>query len=165
MKKLAQVLKALAGALLLIGVLLTFAAVIARRVFNNSIIWSEEAVRYMFIWMFFLAMPICTMKGEHIALDILGTHIHGRAKSIYLIIVEVICIVLDIAIVKLGFPYALGNMNQKSAALHIPYGYINIAIPIGALLMIIFSIYRIYLLATGKVDPEAASEDGKEEQQ
>lgn len=146
MKKLSKVLQNIAGALLLVGVLLTFAAVIARRVFNNSIIWSEEMVRYMFIWMFFLGMPICTMKGEHIALDITATKIHGEAKRIYLIIIEAICVVLDVAIAYLGVPFAINNMNQKSAALHIPYGYVNMAIPVGAALMAIFSIHRIYRL-------------------
>jgi len=45
MKTLTNILKNIAGAILLVGVLVTFAAVVARRVFNNSIIWSEEFIR------------------------------------------------------------------------------------------------------------------------
>ncbi len=159
MKTLTNILKNIAGAILLVGVLIAFVAVIARRVFNNSIIWSEEFIRYSFIWMFFLAMPICTLKGSHLTLDLIPGKLHGQAKKILTIVIELICIAFDIVLVRLGFPFALGNMKQSSAALHIPYGYINMAIPVGACLMAIFSAYRIYQIVKGEVDLDNSSEE------
>ncbi len=159
MKTLTNILKSIAAAILLIGVIITFIAVIARRVFNNSIVWSEEFIRYAFIWMFFLAMPICTLKGSHLTLDLIPSRLHGGAKKGLTIAIELICIAFDIVLVILGFPFALGNVKQTSAALHIPYGYINIAIPVGALLMAIFSAYRIYQIVSGKIDLDASGEE------
>ncbi len=159
MKTLINILKNIAAAILLVGVLITFVAVIARRVFNNSIVWSEEFIRYSFIWMFFLAMPICTLKGSHLTLDLIPSRLHGNAKKILTIVIEVICIIFDIVLVRLGFPFALGNVKQTSAALHIPYGYVNLAIPVGALFMAIFSAYRIYQIATNKISLDADPEE------
>lgn len=159
MKTLTNILKNIAGAILLVGVLITFVAVIARRVFNNSIVWSEEFIRYSFIWMFFLAMPICTLKGSHLTLDLIPGHLHGQAKKILTIIIEAICIAFDIVLMYLGFPFALGNMKQTSAALHIPYGWINLAIPVGAALMALFSVYRIYLILKGEVNLDGDNEE------
>ena len=159
MKTLTNILKNIAAAILLVGVLVTFVAVIARRVFNNSIVWSEEFIRYAFIWMFFLAMPICTLKGTHLTLDLIPSRLHGNAKKWLTIVIELICIAFDIVLVVLGFPFALGNVKQTSAALHIPYGYVNLAIPVGALLMAVFSAYRIYQILTGKIDLDSAGEE------
>lgn len=159
MKTVSKILQNITAALLLAGVLIAFAAVVARYVLNNSIVWAEESIRYGFIWMFFLAMPITTMRGEHIALDLLPTHLHGAAKKYLAIVVEAICLVFNVAIVRYGIPYSLGNMKQKSAALHVPYGWINMAIPVGGALMALYSIWRIYGLATNKINLEAAAEE------
>ncbi len=163
MKVLANILKNIAAALLLIGVLVAFVAVVARRVFNNSIVWSEEFIRFAFIWMFFLAMPICTMLGEHLTLDLIPSHLHGNAKKILTIVIEIICCLFDLAVMYLGFPFALGN-KQSSAALHVPYSWINMAIPVGAALMLIFSLYRIYQIMKGEVQLDAQHEEGGEKE-
>jgi len=104
-------------------------------------------------------MPICTLKGSHLTLDLIPGHLHGQAKKILILIIEVICIVFDVVIMYLGFPFAMGNMKQTSAALHVPYGWINMAIPVGGCLMAIFSAYRIYQIVSGKIDLDSDGEE------
>lgn len=50
--------------LLLISMILVLGVqIIARYVFQNSLTWSEELVRYLFIWSSFLGVPYCINKG------------------------------------------------------------------------------------------------------
>lgn len=37
--------------------------IVSRYVFQNSLTWSEELVRYMFVWSAFLGIPFCIKHG------------------------------------------------------------------------------------------------------
>jgi C4-dicarboxylate transporter DctQ subunit len=52
-------------------VILTFGAVLSRFVFNFSIAWSEELVRYMFIWGAMFGASFAFKHGAHSGLPIL----------------------------------------------------------------------------------------------
>lgn len=122
---------------------LACAAVVFRYVLNNSIVWAEEIIRYLCIWIFFLTMFESTRCGSHLALDLLPAKLHGKPKAILDIVIEVFSIIFDCVIIRYGTQLAIVNMGQRSPALHIPYGLIYIAIPVGALLMGVFSAGRI----------------------
>jgi TRAP-type C4-dicarboxylate transport system permease small subunit len=131
--------------------LLTFASVFFRYILNDSIVWAEEVIRYAFIWMFFLSMPEVTRTASHIALDFIPTHLHGNLKIILDIIIEIINNVFLVLVVYYGMKITFVNMAQGSPALQIPYGCVYAAIPIGGVLMILFSIQRIYGILKSKL--------------
>ncbi|MEA4966076.1 MAG: TRAP transporter small permease [Oscillospiraceae bacterium] len=163
MRTLSKILRSAAAALLLSGVLLSFCAVIFRYVLNNSIVWSEEAIRYTFIWMFFLAMPEATRQGAHIALDLVSSKLHGKARLILDVVVEAVCVCFDCVLVYYGIIFSLQNMKQVTAAIGIPYGYINLAIPVGGFLMLLFSIRRIVMMLQHKRDEDMADFESEKE--
>lgn len=150
MKKFASVLVDIAAALFAFCVALAFVGVICRKGLNNSIVWSEEIIRYTFIWLFFLAMPEVTRTGGHLALDLLPMFLSDNAKRILFTVDEIVCIILDAFIIFYGIKISQLNMSQYSASLRIPYGWIYMAIPVGCTLMMLFSIRRIVLLVQGK---------------
>jgi len=43
--------------------------IVSRYVFQNSLTWSEELVRYMFVWSAFLGIPFCIKHGLSIKVD------------------------------------------------------------------------------------------------
>ena len=124
--------------------LLTFTSVFFRYVLNDSIVWAEEVIRYAFIWMFFLCMPEATRTGAHICLDLVPSYVRGKIKIILSIFIEAACNVFLVIVVYYGIKLSQVNMVQTTPALEIPYAYISIALPIGGVLMILFSADRIY---------------------
>ncbi|MCL2601411.1 MAG: TRAP transporter small permease subunit, partial [Treponema sp.] len=46
-------------------VIILFIQVIMRRVFNNSLFWSEELARYMFIWLVYLGISHGARLRKH----------------------------------------------------------------------------------------------------
>ena len=154
MKKLSSFLVDIAASLFALCVILAVAAVFCRKVLNNSLIWAEEVIRYTFIWLFFLAMPEITRCGGHFALDLLPNKLEGNVRRALLVIIEGLCALLDAVIVYYGTRISLMNMTQYSASLRIPYGYIYFAIPVGAALMMAFSIRRMILFVKGREETE-----------
>lgn len=157
MRVLQQTLKHISAFLFAAILLLAFASVFCRYVLNNSIVWSEEVIRYAFIWMFFLSMPEVTRSGSHIALDLLPEHLHGKQRKLLDLAIEVINNVFLVVIIYYGVKITSVNMAQSSPALRIPYGTIYAAIPAGGLLMLLFSVQRMIGLVKSKPEQEGGA--------
>ena len=151
---LAKFLKHTGAFIFSVILLLAFVSVFFRYVLNNSIVWAEEVIRFSFIWMFFLCMPEATRTGAHICLDVIPSNVHGKTKIIIDVLIEVINNIFLAIIVYYGIKLSFINMIQASPALRIPYGIIFFALPTGAALMILFSVYRIYRILTNKTAEE-----------
>ena len=123
-------------------------SVIARYFFNDSLIWAEEVMRFLFIWMFFLSMAEISRNGAHLALDLIPSLLTGKPRRAIGIVIEIFNIIFLAFLLYYSFRVSLYNMRQNSPALLIPYGYIYFAIPVGCVLMLLFSCQRIYWLAT-----------------
>lgn len=52
-------------------VVLTFLQVIMRYVFGNSLSFSEEAARYLFVWLTFIGISYGAKNGSHMRVDLL----------------------------------------------------------------------------------------------
>jgi len=133
-------------------------AVVARYVFNDSIIWAEELMRFAFIWMFFLSMAEVSRNGAHLALDLVPSLLKGRVRRGVDIVIELANIAFLAVLLYYSVRVSFYNMGQKSPALLLPYGYIYFAIPVGCVLMILFSCQRIYWHVTGTL-PELPKEE------
>lgn len=126
-------------------------AVFARYVLNDSIIWAEEMMSFAFIWMFFLSMAEVSRNGAHLALDLVPSLLKGWPRRIIDTVVELANISFLVVLLYYSFRVSVYNMGQRSPAMLIPYGYIYFAIPVGCVLMILFSCQRIYWHVTGTV--------------
>jgi TRAP-type C4-dicarboxylate transport system permease small subunit len=122
---------------------LAFLCVIFRYVFNNSIVWGEEAIRLMFIWMFMLCGAECFRKEKHITLDIFLELWPQNARWICKIIIDIILLAFLAMVAYLGIEACLTNMGQKTTALEISFGIVYLAIPVGAILMMFFIIHNL----------------------
>ena len=65
-----MLLRFLAGTSMLALVVIMIAQVIARYVFNGSLIWAEELCRHILIWQTFLLIGMAYQRGELVAVDI-----------------------------------------------------------------------------------------------
>lgn len=124
--------------------LLAFAQVISRYVFNASLSWSEESLRYLFIWMFFLAGAAAMKEKMHVGLNILVDALKPNARKIVLTLVDCLLILFLCFLVIYGVIFSRANFSQLSAALELPMGAVNSAIPFGSALMILYLVRHIY---------------------
>ena len=129
---------------------IAFIQVISRYVFNSSLSWAEEALRYLFIWLFFLASAAAFKDKMHVGLDIIVDSFKPKLRNVIHHAVDLLLIVFLSFLVFYGYLFSYENMAQLSTALEIPIGLVNAAIPVGSALMIFYLVRNIYLRITVK---------------
>jgi TRAP-type C4-dicarboxylate transport system permease small subunit len=123
---------------------LTFVAVFFRYVLNNSIIWSEEMTRYLFIHLVYLgsAYVITAKQKNHLSMDIFY---QSMPKGIRLA-VDVFIILATVIFSALVFREAIRNMvlikNQRWSSLPLPMTLAYLALPLGSALTVLYVIER-----------------------
>jgi len=116
---------------------IVFANVVMRYVTDASIPWSEEVSRHMMIWLTFIGGGLVLRSGGHIAIDNLQDALPTAGARAMRGVVFVLLVAFLGLLVYHGWDYAQRTMVQTTAATEIPFGYIYMAMPIGAALMLI----------------------------
>jgi TRAP-type transport system small permease protein len=134
-------------AMMAVMVVLVFMNVVCRYIFNFSIIWAEEVSQYLMIWVAFLAAGLALRQGRHVAIEMLQDRLPPTARRMTRHLVALLLIVFMGILTVLGFRFARFAWDQESPVLNIPLGIPYLAVPIGALLLMIhlFFLYRAYL--------------------
>ena len=139
-----KVIKHVSAFLFAVATLIAFAQVIFRYIFNSSLFWAEELIRYLFIWMFFLGAAEASRIGTHVGMDYVISKFGRGTKRVLHTLIDAITLFLFSFIIYLGTKLAIINMDQVSPALEIPMGFIFLAIPVGTMLMLIFTLRNTY---------------------
>lgn len=120
-------------------VVVGFAQVLFRFVFESPLSWSEELIRYVFVWSVFLTAAIAFRLDLHIEVDFLTTWYPPRLRRA-MARVAWGCVVLFVAVLfVLGTRLVLAPSVrlQKSPAMEIPMAVPYAAVPVGAALMMV----------------------------
>jgi TRAP-type C4-dicarboxylate transport system permease small subunit len=125
--------------MLLVGLLQVF----CRYVLQYSLSWSEELLRYLFIWSTFVGSPIAVIESKHASMDILSKKLKGRALKAYNIVLYSIELVIFVLLVRYGMRLSLNNTRQLSPAMRVSMQYVIGAIPFGGIFGIIATVYMI----------------------
>lgn len=131
---------------LVFTVVLIFIQVIMRYIFNNSLSWSEELARYIFIWQIWLGTGVGIRMKQQIRIEILlkkfgpvgGKWLNGFA----LIILLCFCGFL----VFNGFDLAMkmASRNALSTALKIPLKYVYMSLPFSSAVTCLYLIFELF---------------------
>lgn len=138
--RLAGLTEALAAGLLFIVVLLNLAQIYFRYVVVDPISWSEEAMRYTTTWMVMLAAAPALLRQEHMAVDFLQYETPPRFRRVVRFISHCCVALFCILLIWKGFPGAIDNMRQVSPAIRVPMTLPYMAVPAGAVLILVNTI-------------------------
>lgn len=83
-------LKGISGLLLVAFTVLTLVQVIARYVFQAPLSWSEQAARYLFVWMIMLYMPVIMRDGGNLGFDLVVKHLPKKVRNGLWLLCEVL---------------------------------------------------------------------------
>jgi TRAP-type C4-dicarboxylate transport system permease small subunit len=120
--------------------------VFSRFVLNNPSSYTEELARYSLVWLGILGASYVAGQKLHLAIDLLLIKLKGKAKS-YLEIFIQICIFIFAFVVMLVGGFRLVTitltLNQISAALQIPLGYVYLVLPVSGAIIMFYALYFI----------------------
>jgi TRAP-type C4-dicarboxylate transport system permease small subunit len=130
---------------LVFTVILIFFQIIMRYVFNNSLSWSEELARYIFIWQVWLGAGVgIRMKGQiriEILLKKLGPKGSKWLNVLALSILLLFCIFLVFS--GGGLVMKLISRQAVSSALLIPLSAVFLSLPFSSLVSCLFLIDQL----------------------
>lgn len=128
------------GTLIFAMMVVTFGQVIARYVLANSLSWSEELGRYIFVWITFIGMAAAFQSRAHIALDFLVSLLPVKPSHALTILNTLLVAVVGVALVIGGISLMKFGLNQRSAALGIPMYYVYVVIPFSGAMLAYFAL-------------------------
>lgn len=137
---------------------LVFVGAIARSI-GHPLIWPIDIAQMCFVWACVLGADIALKRNVHIEIDILVRTFSRAVRRILAIAFLVMISVFLATLVYLGIQLTLLNLERPLGDVGISYGYVTSAIPVGALLMLMTALRRLYRGLTGK---EVLSLEGRD---
>jgi len=131
----------LVGMVLIMGI-----QIVARYLFNNSLVWSEEITRFLFIWSTFLSIGYCLKQKISLKIDTLVAIFPKKAQIYMHIIANLLMLAFFAYMIPYAYEFAYSSVvnHQTSAACGVPMYLIQGSILIGFILAAIRCIQEIY---------------------
>jgi len=126
--------------------------VFSRYILGAPSIFTDELATFMLIWVGLLGAAYATGQGKHLAIDILPNKLEGKAKLrlnilIYLAVIAFAVLIMIVGGIRLV--YLTLSLEQLSATLRVPLGYIYLALPLSGALITYYAISNLTELKNG----------------
>lgn len=128
---------------LLGGTSLTILASATMRAVGHPFAGGAELAQFLFIWTAVLGADITLRQGGHVRIDALIARLPRPALRLITGASLVLILIFLAMLAWYGFPLALSNWQRPMGVAGLSYGYITLALPVGALLMAISLIRRV----------------------
>lgn len=128
--------KTICMCLMTIMVCVLFLQVIMRRVFSDSLPWSEELARYIFIWLIYIGISYAAQLKRHIKLDLIAGRLSEKAQPWFYLVGDVLFLVFALVIIVQSFDIVGRQitLGQTSPALNLPMWIVYAAPFVGFIL-------------------------------
>lgn len=145
--RLCRAMEALVALLLAVLIAVNLTAVFFRYGLNDSLVWTEETLRYTMIWIAMVGGAAALFRNEHMGVDLLVMMdipwLTRLVRAVILIIVGIFAVLL----LWYAVPMAERNMAQVSPAARIPMVWPYLAVVVGAAGLLINALGSLALLA------------------
>jgi len=128
--------------LMALMVLLVCAQVISRYALHRSLSYTEELVRYFFVWATFLGAGAAFKRGRHLKLDIVVGRFPNRwrRRSEGFVLGGILLLFAVVGIYGLHIVRLQIATGQTTAALAMPAWWVGLSVPVGCALLIVRAI-------------------------
>ncbi len=142
------------AAMLAVMVVMVFGNVVLRYGFNSGIVTSEEAARFLFVWLTFVGAVVAMYEGTHLGVDSLVRMVNTQTKKWLFGVSSALmlgcCVLLFIG----SYKQTMINLTVPSAVMEIPmalmYG-IGMIAAAGMGFIICMNLYKLF---TGQLNEE-----------
>jgi TRAP-type transport system small permease protein len=124
---------------------ITITLVIMRYGFNTAIIGGNEAMNYLFIYTTALGAAISIGNSEHIKITVLVDRLKPRLRRFFNIVNYLLVGFINGVMVWYSLPWIRSTGYFESPVLRIPNWYVQISIPIGCGLVILYCLNHVIL--------------------
>ncbi|WP_417830317.1 TRAP transporter small permease [Thalassospira sp.] len=138
-------LKIAVGFALALILVLTLAQVVLRYFFDSPLLWSEELSRLLVVWMTFIGAAAVCWQGRHLSVDVFVVLLPERVRKFVRLINQFLALGFLTILTWKSFRIVKLENFQEMSILPLPAGTVRLAATVGAILMIIAIVSRIFL--------------------
>ncbi len=132
-----------------------FAQVISRYVFNWTPEWSEELARYLFVWVVFIGSALIMGESGHLAVQFVPNHFKGTATGRFLeIVINLSGYVFILILFTQGAKMTRVMTFQMSPGMEIPMSWVYAVIPLSSALMLLYLVKDTVRIVRGWSGPK-----------
>jgi TRAP-type C4-dicarboxylate transport system permease small subunit len=146
------VIRAVLGALILVGVGINFANVVGRYVFLKPIIWAEEVLVFIMVWCVMLGATLVTWENQHLRMDAVYHLAPPRVRrwlnllsTLAFLVAAVFLLVQSVRVVAV-----IAGTGQRSVVADIPMVIPYGAIPLSFGLIVLALLLRFRAFVRGE---------------
>lgn len=139
----ANALRTVTSVFFFVIIILTISQVFSRFILNSPLIWSEELVRFLLIWMTMLGSAVLCYDDSHLAVTALIEHLPLKICLILDVLNKLIIFFMLIFSSFYSYKLIKASYYTSSGALNISFALWRAAAPVGCILMAIYTIYRL----------------------
>lgn len=112
--------------------ILVFLQVVMRYVVGSALQWSEEATRYIFVWMTMIGFSLGVKHRKHVRMQIVYDRFGKNGQFVMELAANIIFLIFCLLNIVLGIKLVASFMEfqQVSPALNIPMQYIYLSAPL-----------------------------------
>lgn len=141
-EKIISIPRNLVGIVFIIIIFLTIAQVFFRFLINRPLIWSEELVRFLLIWMTMIGAAVLSYDDVHLNVTSFVELLNQRGQFILYTMRQILIWIFLITTVFSSVKLVILSHMTVSGALNIPFSFWRGAAPAGCLLMFAASFTR-----------------------
>ena len=150
-KSIDKVIEFLTCTLFLIMIAVASWQVLSRFILKNPSTFTEELLRYSLIWLAMLATAYVVGKSEHIAISFLRDKMDEDSGFKLDIVIQAFFLLFSATIMVYGGVKAVSlTMAQISPALHVPMGFVYLALPLSGVFILVYSTINILEIVNKK---------------
>ena len=124
------------GAVLLVLVFGSIALqIVTRFILRDPLFWTEEAARYLFVWLVVIGSAECIRSRSHITMDVFAQLLPPRPRLALSILLNAAVLAALLILCWYGFFGMLRAHRVMSVAVGLPESFLYGALPVGGALM------------------------------
>jgi TRAP-type C4-dicarboxylate transport system permease small subunit len=128
-----------------------------RFVLNNSLSWTEELARYLFVWMHLIGASLLIEDNGHATVTVILDLLHGKARKVVNILIEAIIFIDGTLMLYSGVIVSYRSRTNVSTAMSIPMWVINLSVAVSGALLMFQAIVQIAVYLSDKAEKKEGS--------
>lgn len=127
----------IAGSGMVLIVLMTIAGVFMRKAMGRPFAWLEEMQIFFFVWTIYFGGSVAFRTGNQVSIDLIAARLKPKARRVLDAVDYVITLAVLIFLTYGGYYLMMSVTKKVTPYFKISYTFIDLAVPIGCVLMII----------------------------
>lgn len=117
-----------------------------RYIFNNSLVWSEELTRYLFVWSTFISISYCIKNQSSIQIENLFNVVPKSVQKVMALVAKITILLFFLYVFKFALEVVQSTYKngQRSPAMGLPMYVVQASTVVGFLLCIVRQVQDLF---------------------